>query len=106
MLVISKTFDLAEVLSKLNNQIELKEYVRSLIPKELQHNTSILSNQMFYIGTQLVENKELDLETKDKVVSSLMCNVHVCGYLDSFVFMDDVDPLLDWERIRLIHERS
>lgn len=106
MFVACRDFNENEILSRIDNVIELKDYIRSIIPKELAHNTSILSNQMFYIGTQLVDNKSISLELKDKIVQNLMCNVHICGYLDCFVFMSDLDPFLSRSRVQTIYERS
>lgn len=99
MIVCTTSFDVNTVLSLDGDVAGMKEYVKSLMPAIYQHNTALLSNQLYFINSKILKLKDVSIDKKASVSDTLVNGLQVCGYLDSFLEISTIERLVKEKRL-------
>ncbi len=99
MIICSESFSVPRCISLADDEEGMNEYVLSLIPKIYQHNTSLISNQKYYMNTIILKDKTIPLDKKIAISNTLMHNVNVCGYLDTFISIQGVERFINNDKL-------
>lgn len=106
MIIATKEIDIQKVMNIYSDRDTLNSYVESLIPEKYKHLSSIYSNQKFYINFKILENKEISMNDKIDVSRALVEDLHVVGFTDSYIPIDEVERFINHKQVSKYNERN
>lgn len=106
MIICSENFSVPKCISCDGDEEAMHEYVLSIIPPIYRHNTSLVSNQKYYMNTVILKDESISVEKKISISNTLMANVNVCGYLDTFISIQGVERFINNDKLMQLRKES
>ncbi len=105
MIVATLDFEMSKILANKDNPEELISYVESLVPKQFRHLDAIISNQRYYINFAVLQSG-IVMEDKTAISKILVDGIHVVGYLDEFIAIDEIVRYVSMTMVNKYHEKE
>lgn len=83
----------------------IREYSKSLIPKEFSHIRELQDNQLYYICMTLRKIGITDYKALHQTIKELLTGVRVTGYVDDIIDISYTYNIVNQDKVNLYLER-
>lgn len=99
MIIATKNIDMKKIISMVQDEDRLCEYIHSIVPERYKHCNAIYHNTRYYINLEVLKSNDISMENKIALSALLTKNIRTVGYMGTYITCQDLEMRVNMNKV-------